>query len=209
MDIQAQIKELQSQLDKLKAEVAEPKKLPYNAWYNGKSGSIVYFTKESSGYGHNNNGVWYDNDVWVNLNTPDYWHPCPHSEVEAIMIKEAEKRGFVKGVRFISVTGETCVCSTPFVLWGMNKKDLGNGGTGLICYNGQWAEIIKDEDIKIGGEKAWFTSVGEVVFNGSAYRKSQVEAAKTVLQFGGKIMVGCSHQYELTLDTVKKILSKL
>lgn len=214
MDIQEQIKELQSQLDKLKSKVAEPKKLPYNAWYKHKDGAIVYFTNNERGYGVSGVGEWCNHNELDNLNS-GIWHPYPHSEVEAMMRKEAEKRGFVKVVRYqdasVKYNHTPSVGKDEFNLIQTSQMvGLTDGFGGYIFYNGQWAEIIKEDVIEIGGYVVAFNAaVGNIFVNNKYYSKNEVEAAKKVLQFGGKIMVGCSHQYELTLDTVNKILAKL
>ena len=210
--IQEQIAALQGQLDKLRTEVAataEPKKLPYNAWYKGKYRAIVYFTGEGTGYGLNGDGEWGNHTGWIDLNS-GRWSPCPHSEVEDMMIKEAEKRGFVKGVRYKCVlAGTKEELKKEFKLYPGTANQLTDGWGGSVFYNGQWAEIIKDDVIEIGGYEVYFAVNGGIAVNGKEYTPTQVEAARAVLQFGGKIMVGCSHQYELTLETVEKILAKL
>jgi pSer/pThr/pTyr-binding forkhead associated (FHA) protein len=73
--------------------------------------------------------------------------------------------------------------------------------------DGIWAEII-DDKIIIGGHMVIFSEKG-VYINHTYYSKETILAHKAVLELGHTIFVGCNNQYELTLETVNKILSKL
>jgi len=85
--------------------------------------------------------------------------PATDSEVEEALIKEAKKRGFVIGAKFISKSGRNQVISRH----GMNYRPefnclntstnefIGIDGCSIF-YNGKWAEIIEDK-LELNGKE--------------------------------------------------------
>lgn len=128
--------------ENLSWERKEP--LPYNQWYKGKLGSIVYFTGETTGWGISNSGAWLNNDQWQPLNSYN-WTPATEDEVKTSLINEGLRRGFVDGVRFKSPKGleyilrGRLVCIEGNNLYGATVGCVFDGQTGI------WAEIIEEK----------------------------------------------------------------
>jgi hypothetical protein len=133
-------------------ELVEDEKLPYNAWYKGFGGSVVFLESEDVGYGFLGGTVWENkSDSWAYLNGDNkVWTPCG-APID-LLTKEAERRGYKDGVRVISM-----VDKNEYILNHIKPKfacfdgGLRMGGV-LIMKDGIWAEII-DDKIKIGGYK--------------------------------------------------------
>ena len=150
MTTEEKINQLQAQIDELRKEVKP--KFEVGKWYKFKSGIMNYQNGE---YGY---GVW--NDNWHDMICFDgrekAERPATDKEVEEALIKEAERRGFKKGVRFKSaIRNWECLPSKNDFKY-THKHDYYGGcllfldGNGVF-YNGKWAEIIKDEPVKVGG----------------------------------------------------------
>lgn len=96
-----------------------------------------------------------------------------------------------------------------------NNNDTLMRGDNTIYSNGKWAEIIKDEVIKIGGHEVKFKSdgykgFGDTFIDDYHFSKQFWQAAKLISEHNkAKIMVGCSKQFDVSLETINAILSKL
>jgi len=71
-------------------------------------------------------------------------------EIESALIKEAERRGFKIGTKYISARtgGEATIKQLPKYYdnsYGIDKDMLTDGWGGCIYYQGKWAEIIEPE----------------------------------------------------------------
>ena len=121
-------------------------------WYKSSryNNSVVFFESKVKGYGISSTDTWWHNDGWDNLNSGN-WELATNYEVECMLIKEAEKRGFKKGVEFISAAGtKRTIGRGRFKIWEFgNTRGLHHTSTnGLILDNGNWAEIIKQPEVK-------------------------------------------------------------
>jgi len=122
-------------------------------WYKHKSGTIMNFQGNDSGYG------WHTTDGWCeckgNLTCSDYpfnWTTATYEEVKTMLINEANKRGFKYGVTFYGVVG---VDKNRPIEIGKNKN-ISMNQHGLYCedsyifFNGKWATIVEQaEEITI------------------------------------------------------------
>jgi len=113
-------------------------------WYESM-GAIVYYDGTNIQYGFNSDGG------WLNLESTltEAFAPAPHDEVEAALIGEAKRRGFVKGATFNSlVSGRTVIRETPIWVTIENRiyaNDDNGTMWGVIFDNGQWAEVVAAE----------------------------------------------------------------
>ena len=81
-------------------------------------------------------------------------------EIESYLIEEAKRRGFVKGCTFkdLNLISKTPTCDDEPKFYYGNEDDLYIMNTNKILISciyigGKWAEIIKEEEIKIGNYK--------------------------------------------------------
>lgn len=137
--------------------------------------------------------------------------PATPSEIESALIAEAKRRGFKEGVLVKGLDDDNIrVLRFKDLEWYNNW--LCDGWGSIIFQDGQWAEIIKDEKIMVGGYEVKFstcTMVGTTI-DGHTFTKDFWQAAKLISEHSkAKIMVGCSKQFDVSLETINAILKKL
>lgn len=155
-ETQKQIEKLQAELDKLKVLAERENKFEVGRWYKLKDyPKVICFAKEKGECSYNGFGIshyekWAD---WVSFGDKlSNWTLATDTEVLEALTKEAEKRGFKKGVRF-----ETAIYSREetikgnFYLYAESDFSLMNS-TGVVfdAETCQWATLIEDEKIYIG-----------------------------------------------------------
>ena len=153
MNAKEEIKKLQEQLDNLKAELDKPE-FEVGDWvineeeYCNGIHRITGFWKDSpgftKGYGFNSSGQWNDfkGAKWdVNEDT----RLATPTEIETALIKEAERRGFKKGVKYKGASYNW----TEYIhgsLEYFKDGDVLTDGYGESVYKqGKWAEIVEDK----------------------------------------------------------------
>lgn len=147
-----------AQIDELRKEVKP--KFEVGKWYKRPHNKALLFATADkgngwySGYGFDNSGY------WMSSPSPQWTLcgeiPATDKEVEEALIKEAERRGFKEGVTFkpvvenVDKVGKVTdrIIFFPKRLYGY-EQGLASGKN-WIFYQGKWAEIIKDEPIKVG-----------------------------------------------------------
>lgn len=163
-----------------------------------------------------------DND-WAS--TPFVKRLATKGEIERYLIKEAKRRGFKEGVKFNSLinTGKYVHSGkyayhydTGATSW---KECLTDGSNSFMYADGIWADIIKGGKIEIGGYEVKFC--GDVLpkgksegsyttIDGHTFPKSFWTAAKVVSEHSkAKVAVGCSKQFDVSIDVINQILNNL
>jgi hypothetical protein len=123
--------------------------LPERGWLKHFHGAIVFRTGARSGYGLNC-GDWEIDDYWT-FHIPKEWRPATEEEVITMLKEQAEKMGYVKGVK-VKCLFDGKVYTLDSVKNSNSVMDYGRfwfratGGNGVkIMDNGKWAEIIADD----------------------------------------------------------------
>lgn len=141
-------------------------------------------------------------------------------EIKTHLEAEAKRRGF-KGdfVRFkfgeIPTTDNTNngnyrgdITRYDYV----SNSDVLGYGYGIIYKQGKWATILPNEEvIEIGGYKVMLAANGiDTTIDGNKFTWEFWKAAKLISEHSkAKIMVGCSRQYDVSLETINAILDRL
>lgn len=191
-------------------------------WYNirrdGERAAIINYRPGPAtfGFGFNWGGYWTNdfgqsdeaalNDYarHASLATPE--------EIQSALIKEAERRGFKEGVPYVDARGNkggNQITNLKNAWYDPKYDELINGlcATGVLYRAGKWASIIKDEAIKIGGYEVKFHANGTTIDGHSFGRKFWEGAAEVARHSKAKVKIGCSHQFDLPLETIQKILN--
>lgn len=204
-DLWRKIQELKDSLNKHKDfEVGKP-------YVRKELGNIVWKPESGkSAYGFGNMGPWL---TQYNFVDEDFEREATEQEVKDALIKEAERIGYKQGVDIKHLlfervgflddgfTGFKDNCFTEFWYKGS-----------CVMRDGQWATIIKDETIKIGGYEVKFcndnthTSINDIIFSRGFW-----ENAKSVSQHSaGCIVIFIERNYcSISLETINKILDRL
>ena len=140
--------------------------------------------------------------------------PATESEILEALKNEAIKRGFKEGVR---------IERTNHFAPNVGKAHLTMGGLGYkyvkeldrleafgsaVYEKGQWATIIGDT-IKIGVYEVKFVG-NHTTIDGYDFSKVFWQSAKTISEHSkAKIMVGCSKQFDVSLEIINQILNRL
>jgi hypothetical protein len=115
-------------------------------------------------------------------------------EIESHLIKEAKRRGFVKGVEYCSArlteSKETIQSNLKYYS-KKNTSDLDDmltdGWGGCVYYGGKWGRIIKEEPISIGEHEVEFNK-GEIKVGCKTIKNEDVifieKAIEVVLHLG-------------------------
>lgn len=151
MTTEEKINQLQAHLFELRKELKP--KFEVGKWYKVDGTPFMkylnkYHTVDSNfGYGINLHGEWTNSEFGLDSATP-----ATDKEVEEALIKEAERRGFKEGVKYtaLGVDGSTLSSKGLFNQSFVYKDNHLWCGYGFIFVNGKWAEITKDEPIKVG-----------------------------------------------------------
>ena len=124
----------------LKKELGLNEELEVGKWYKSHNGTgLLLFTgKVTYGFW---NGNWRDSLLFSGKGP--YEHTlATDKEVEKALIAEAKRRGFKKGVKFKTPSGnEILMKNTPY--WN-GVQFLNSDGYGEIFRGGKWAEIIEE-----------------------------------------------------------------
>jgi len=141
------------------------------------------------------------------------------TEIKDMLEKESIKRGFKEGVTVNREMFNHAYCPDPEVVIGGNefhydKEDDVLFIDGWLIYRqGLWATIVKEPEIEIGGYEVDFNkgiSVNYTTIDGHTFTKDFWQAAKIIsLHSKAKIMIGCSKQFDVSLETINLILAKL
>lgn len=128
-------------------------KIEVGKWYKMKEVNnrcIFYVSRINDdkmfGYGLSYSGYWFnhnekENGHIGNPNCNNLYFLATNEEVEAALIAEAKKRGFVEGVKYKNTEGELHVCGDLY--FGGNGW-IYSANQGMIFEDGKWAEIIKE-----------------------------------------------------------------
>lgn len=226
------IAELEEQLNSISEQIKELKNKPkfeVNRWYKIDGEPFMKYLVEhlsendNKGYGLNRYGEWSDNDFGLSS-----CKPATPEEVKAALVKEAEKRGYRKDVDVKSLMYAKGKIDSNIFSFDITKHNtrlyIGKNGQFNIFDNGKWAEIIKDYVIKVGSYEVKFHNEKEVLFceeigtypgkrttiDGNLFTKEFWQSAKLISEHSkAKIMVGCSKQFDVSLETINAILAKL
>lgn len=147
---------------------------------------------------------------------PDKFRLATTKEIENHLIAEAEKKGFVEGIKFKGVThpkgknGFQVTCSKVYFA-PVHSYNLGcylYSNNEYIYLDGQWAEIVKEEEIKIGGYNTSFDYDQGMFYVGC--RRFTFASIKSLYQnmcYFGISMVRVS-DIDIEARTVKLILDR-
>lgn len=216
------IEALEAEIKKLKDEVNNPQ-FEVGKWYKNKEEPKFLFYLESIkggsyyGRGFGCSGMWHNsnNCSWGIKGCVQ----ATDKEVEDALMAEAKRRGFKEGVKWKSLffKGEITDYNDNGRSSHDNEfkytahKNTLSLGYGVIYKNGVWAEIVKDEPIRIGGYSVLFHELTKsTTIDGNGFSKEFWQSAKVISEHSkAKIMVGCSKQYDVSLEIINQILEKL
>lgn len=126
-------------------------------WYIHSQGIAMFHSNGEQygvgGFGIDGGGEW-RNEFYIYEYSHEYFRLATPSEVEAHLIKEAEKRGFKKGVR-ISQTGINSEFTHfkeiegEFAYYENDNSLDTKCGNGYVYRQGKWATIIPQEEVEI------------------------------------------------------------
>lgn len=157
-------------------------------------------------------------DVWnvdgVANHHAEYFREATNKEITNHLSLEAKERGYKKGLRVYSIneTFSHPIEGDTFQNYH-NDYDSFYMCRTLIYDKGQWAKIVEIEDkIMIDKYEVKFTNQMPVktTIDGFVFEKEFWEAAKIISQhLKAKIMIGCSKQFDVSLETIESILSRI
>ncbi len=212
--MKTELEQLKEQLNSISEKIKQLETPSFQkGWYKlTNSLALVYCDfyalKDNSniGYGFDGTGRWVNNWHYYNRDK-QYMTPATDKEVEEALIKEAKKRGFKEGVKIKSIYSETTY-NTRHSGFGFYPSDYSiYFGNWLIFKDGIWAEIIKDEPLKVCGYEVKKKADDSDIFEIGCKHIHRIE-----LQNIKDFMYRCGFtevtfdQYEVSLETINKIL---
>lgn len=163
--------------------------------------------------------IFYSNNRagFCGLNSIKSHRPATPSEIQEALVKECTRLGIVEGAtiergHWKSPLGKNTLSEYPiFPTTYCKSSDCLQLGGVMVYLKGQFATVVKDEVIKIGGYEVKFSYyTNDTKIDGNLFTKEFWQAAKLISEHSkAKIMVGCSKQFDVSLETINKILSKL
>lgn len=233
--LQEAIKNAQAKLDALKSQ----NKFEVGKWYKSKHSSTTFrIINDKYCQGLRSTGEWYDDAKWhVGANFNDFTLATP-SEIESALIAEAKRRGFKEGVRFkqkfdydsfgsivAEHTKEGNVSGNLYLFPNSKSKyNLCSKDGNVIIFRGdtgQWAEIISEPKIEIGGYEVMFPTqqfngINHVTIDGHSFNKLFWQDCVRVASHGkAAVYVGCgaksggNSKWVVPIETINAILAKI
>lgn len=96
---------------------------------------------DKTGYGMNHNNSWCNDVIMRHVNK---WEPATDEEIKEMLVKEAKKKGFKKGVRFNSASDQTVFsCKSDEFTFIEQRNSLCTSSGGSVFCHGKWATIIE------------------------------------------------------------------
>ena len=150
MNAQDKIEKLQNELNELKKELNK-REFEIGKWYIGEDNHGIYlfnYNGESHAFGFYHD---YWQSEWYVGESSDGWgvdlRQATATEIETALRKEAERRGFKKGVKYKgALYGHEEKIKSEFNYFSHGEKEYLTDGYGdSVYHNGNWAEIIEDE----------------------------------------------------------------
>lgn len=198
----------------------------------GAKDSIGKITNEPSIHGvcgKGNNFKLINGDIW-NMGNSEM-REATKEEIESNLITEAKRKGFVEGAYFISCFDDKDMVRkiSPYrngdnIKWCYSNDELRsdnginnlNGGCSnpAIYMNGKWADLIINQSIKIDKHEVNFIFTSNyfsyTIIDGHRFEKKFWEAAAEISKHSkAKVMIGCLKQFDVSLETINKILDEL
>lgn len=217
MNITEKIEALEAQLKELKQELNKPA-FEVGKWY--KSNRAIYYKGDTNAYGLNDVGQWVEYQS-KNIGWESYkFVPATDKEVEEALIEEAIKRGFkeggiVKGDSYFEHSYGGIITDSATWEYDINKDELSlirgiktniHGVCRMIVYKqGKWAEIIKDEPIKIGGYEVKRDEGGIIKIGCKKINTFGIQDIRQFMKTHGFKKVAFDG-IETDLETIEKIL---
>jgi len=171
-DYNKQFDELIERINKLRSDIdrhfEQPEKMV--GWCKNEYGGVAHLTGKMlhgglEGYGFGASGSWYDaGSDWGGTFTP-----CTSEEVEAMLITEAKRRGYGKGVTVMRnwIDYTTFELESDIYTFSPETNVLTCNGW-QVFNNGQWAEVVKPS----------YTIQGDTI---SGLTEEQIQKVKEVL----------------------------
>jgi hypothetical protein len=157
-------------------------------------------------------------DVWNVVGSANhhigYFREATNEEITKHLVFEALARGYKKGLRVWSMneTFANVIEGDTFQNYH-NDFDSFYMCRTLIYEKGKWAKIYEpDEKIMIDHYEVKFTHQlpTRTTIDGFVFDKEFWEAAKIISQNSkAKIMIGCSKQFDVSLEIIESILNRL
>lgn len=136
-------------------------------------------------------------------------------EIKSALIKEAEKQGFKIGTKFIPIGSKDYQTVGNMIFDYYNTDDLHIVANftewdellsnPIIYSNGQWAEIVKEEPLVIGGHEVKFAEFGVYIndyyFSTDSLKRLSVSSNVFLFVFRGGLSV--------TMSEIKQILKRM
>ena len=135
-------------------------KLEVGKWYQSKDSYAIYFIEEIlntenenrvNAYGFNNDGIWSENANRSYGRIAKCFRLATTEEVESMLIKEAEKRGLIEGVKINKLDNYYYGVLNTMII-GKPKLELDgdilvtqstNGYNTALMKDGKWATIVE------------------------------------------------------------------
>lgn len=195
------IKELQLIIDKLNKP-----KFKAKMWYKSQTcNEIAFAESEYLGYGFEHNGTWRNSGTLFGFKNQGFVL-ASNREVEEALIKEAKKRGYNNKTIITSFFGDggrsqassdsyTSYTGNEFFYYGI-----------CIMRLGEWAEIISEPKIMIGGYEVKIHMNDSYKIGCKTIRKQDLYGLNNMMiqTDVNEITFG---EYKITRDTIEKILA--
>jgi hypothetical protein len=183
-EIEQKIKDLTAEVNQLKQTAS----FEVGKVYKNEFGAINMYVANGNHYGFNTFKEWTNNNFWFENDCNGTWQPATTEEWETALIEYAKKQGFKSGV--------TVERSEEFLLHcGIKKEDLKwvpkleiirddnfiydsdsdillLGGK-YIYGKGQWASIVKEQPLMIGGVEVEIKN-NTAIINGCIYYENDL-----------------------------------
>lgn len=217
-ELERKIEEFQKTLDGLKEELKKSSFIDcfeVGKWYKNRFGELGCYESGRCGYGFESNGTWRDSGTAFGFNDATYeWIAATHSEVESALIAEAKKRGFKEGVVFNSPNPQyefsfnQKLISSSFKLMGntLSGRSDKNTGSCNIFQDGEWAEIIKEGVIKVGGHEVTKAEKDVINIGCKRFYIGEIKTIRNFMNFHGFCRISFDG-VEVDLKTIEGILA--
>jgi hypothetical protein len=199
-DLTNEINDLQDDLNELK----QPTTFEVGKVYKTQSPGLNMYVSKYKHYGFSESLTWVSGHAWFENPCNGTWQPATTQEWETALLEYAKKQGYKRGINIKPLPGGSSFIDEGFFgvkdifYYNSENDDLQLNGS-RIYQRGQWAKIVKEEPLMIGGVEVEIKH-NRVTLGRFTYPKAYLESLrKTCRDFNEPI----------TTELLTKIIDKL
>lgn len=205
----SELNEITAKLKENLNQLKQPTNFKVGKVYKNEFGLLCMFVSKYKHYGFNSAKDWVNGNYWFENLDNGTWQPATTQEWETALIEYAKKQGFKAGVTvdrsddMLSHINEDSRKYKVVIDFNnfdyIEQLDILKLDDRIIYYKGQWATIVKEEPLMIGGVEVEIKD-NKVTIGQYTYQKCYFKSLRTTCR---------DFNEPITTELLTKIIDKL